>query len=153
MDIKVEGKNKKYAELLKKDYESKFSDLTSFLLYKYETYKYSEIDTYFSSNMNKLANDSLSHFEIFGRLISLLGGKPDHIDFKTYDIFYEDSKEKLIEINIRITKEKVIMYTKHLDEIDDKYIKEVLTNFIVEERKNLKILEMIQLKYKRERNH
>ena len=33
MEIMVEGKNKKYAELLKKDYTSKFSDLTSFLLY------------------------------------------------------------------------------------------------------------------------
>ncbi|MBO6195379.1 MAG: hypothetical protein J6O56_03415 [Bacilli bacterium] len=153
MEIKVEGKNKKYAELLKKIYSSKFSDLTSFLLYKYETYLFSETDSYFSSNMNKLSNDSLAHLEIIGRIISKLGGSPDHIDFKTYEIFYIDDKDKLIEINIRLTKEKIILYTKFLNGIEDVYIKEILTNFIIEERKNLEILEIIQLKYKREKNH
>lgn len=153
MEIKVEGKSKKYADLLKQDYASKFSDLTSFLLYKYENYLFSETDTYFSSNMNKLSNDSLAHFEIFGRLISMLGSMPDHKGYIAEDIFYETDKEKLLEINIRLTKEKIISYTKHLNEIDDAYIKEILTNFIVEERKNLEILEMLQLKYKRNRNN
>ena len=152
MDIKVEGKNKKYAELLKQNYASKFSDLTSFLLYKYENYLFSESDYYFSNNMNKLSNDSLTHFEIFGRLIKMLGGEPNHKDFVINDIFYETDKDKLIEVNIRLTKEKIISYTKNLNEINDKCIKEVLTNFIVEERKNLEILEILQLKYKKEKN-
>lgn len=152
MEIKVEGKNKKYADLLKQDYASKFSDLTSFLLYKYENYLFSETDTYFSNNMNKLSNDSLTHFEIFGRLISMLGSFPDQKNFKVDDIFYETDKEKLLEINIRLTKEKIISYTKHLNEIEDIYIKEILTSFIVEERKNLEILEILQLKYKRSKN-
>jgi rubrerythrin len=153
MEIKVEGKNKKYASLLMQNYSSEFSDLSSFLLYKYETYLFSETDNYFSSNMNKLSNDSLTHFEIFGRLISMLGGCPDQKDFKIKELFYETDKEKLIEINIRLTKEKIISYTKNLNEIDDKYIKDVLTNFIVEERKDLEILELLQLKYKKERNY
>ena len=153
MEIKVEGKNKKYAELLKEEYISKFGDLTSFLLYRYEKHLFNETDSYFSSNMKKLSNDSFAHIEILGRLITMLGGIPDHINFKTYDIFYLTDKEKLIEVNIRLTKEKIILYTKHLNEIEDHYIKEILTNFIVEERKNLEILEIIQLKYKRERNH
>ena len=152
MEIKVEGKNKKYAELLKQNYSSKFSDLTTFLLYKYENYLFSEIDTYFSNNMNKLSNDSLVHFEIFGRLISMLGGIPEHTNFSINDIFYETNREKLIEINIRLTKEKIILYTKTLNEIEDIYIKEILTSFIVEERKNLEILELIQLKYKNAKN-
>lgn len=152
MDIIIEGKNKKYAELLKRCYISKFGDLTSFLLYKFESSLYSETDTYFSNNINKLSNDSLSHIEILGRLITLLGGVPDHIDFKTYDIFYIKDKYKLIDINIRLTKEKIILYTKCLNEIDDNNIKKILTNFIVEERKNLEILEIIRSKYKKERN-
>ena len=153
MEIMVEGKNKKYAELLKKDYTSKFSDLTSFLLYKYENYLFCETDSFFSKNMNKLSNDSLAHLEILGRIISMLGEEPDHIGFQIYDIFYINDKAKLIEINIRLIKERIISYTKHLNEIDDKYIKEILSNFIIEERKNLKIMEMLQLKYKRENNH
>ncbi len=152
MDIKVEEKNRKYAEILKKNYISRFGDLTSFLLYKYETYKFSEIDNYFSSNMNKFSNDSLAHFEIIGRLISMLGGKPNHDGFSIQEIFYEEDKEKLLEVNIRITKEKIIMYTNNMNEIEDKYIQEIFKNFIVEERKNLEILEMMQLRYKRERS-
>ena len=152
MEIKVESKNKKYAETLKKIYTSSFGDLNSFLLYKYENYLFCETDSYFSSNMNKLSNDSLIHMEIIGRIISMLGGVPNYNGFVINDIFYNDDKEKLLEVDIRITKEKIILYTKHLNEIDDKYIKQVLTSFIVEERKNLKILEILQLKYKRQKN-
>ena len=151
MEIKVEEKNKKYAEILKKNYVSRFGDLTSFLLYKYETYKFNELDHYFSSNMNKFSKDSLTHFGIIGRLISMLGGNPNHDGFSIQEIFYEEDKEKLLEVNIRLTKEKIIMYTNNMNEIEDKYINEILKNFIVEERKNLEILEMMQYRYKKER--
>ncbi len=150
MEIKVEEKNKKNAQILKSLYTSKFSDLTMFLLYKYENYIFIEKDSYFSKNMNKLSKDCLIHFEIIGRIIALLGGAPDHIDFKVEDVFYSNDKTKLIEINIRLTKEKIILYTKALNEIEDKYIKEILTKFILEERTNLEILELIQLKNKKE---
>ena len=151
MEIKVQGKNKKYSELLLLNYCSKFSDLTTFLLFKYEYYLFYKTDTYYSSNMNKLANDSLIHLDIFGKLITLLGGVPNFNSFKINELFYETNKEKLIEINIRVIKEKIILYTNHLNQIEDDYIKEILTNFIIEERKNLEIVELLQIKYKRER--
>ena len=66
------------------------------------------------------------------------------------DLLYLDTKIKLIEVNIRVIKEKIILYTKHLNEIDDIYIKDILKNFIIEERKNLEIMELLQLKAKRE---
>ena len=150
MEIKVEGKSKKYAELLKENYSGKFSDLSSFLLYKYEYVYFSKSDSSFALNMNKLANDSLVHFEIFGKLIKLLGGVPNFNNFIINDFFYLDTKTKLLEVNIRITKEKIIKYTKNLNEIKDYYIKEILKKFIIEERKNLEILELLQLKNKRQ---
>ena len=150
MEIKVQGKNKKYSELLKLSYCGKFSDLTTFLLFRYESYLFHKTDSYFSNNMSKISNDSLIHLDIFGRLITLLGGIPNQIDFNINNIFYNEDKEKLIEINIRLIKEKIILYTNNLNQIDDEYIKEILSNFIVEERKNLEILELLQLKYKRE---
>lgn len=150
MEIKVEGKSKKYAELLKENYSGKFSDLSSFLLYKYEYVYFSKSDSSFALNMNKLANDSLVHFEIFGKLIKLLGGVPNFNNFIINDFFYLDTKTKLLEVNIRITKEKIIKYTKNLNEIEDYYIKEILKKFIIEERKNLEILELLQLKNKRQ---
>ena len=51
MEIKVEGKSKKYAELLKDNYSGKFSDLSSFLLYKYEYVYFSKSDSSFALNI------------------------------------------------------------------------------------------------------
>ena len=149
MEIKVQGKNKKYVELLNDIYCGKFSDLTTFLLFRYESYIFNNKDTYYSSNMLKLSNDSLDHLDIIGKIIHLLGGIPTHLEYNPNELFYETDKEKLIEINIRITKEKIILYTRNLNEIEDTYIKEILNNFIVEERKNLGILELLQLRYKK----
>ena len=46
MEIKVQGKNKKYSELLKLSYCGKFSDLTTFLLFRYESYLFHKTDAY-----------------------------------------------------------------------------------------------------------
>lgn len=151
MEIKVEGKNKKYSELLKEMYSGKFSDLSSFLLYKYEYMFFSKNDRSFSLNMNKLSSDSLTHIEILGKLITLLGDKPDFNNFVINDYFFLDNKEQLLEVNIRLIKEKIILYTKNLNNINDIYIKDILSNFIIEERKNLRILELLQIKFKKEK--
>lgn len=148
MEIKVEGKNKKYANYLKECYSGKYSDLTSFLLYKYEYILFSKIDSSFALNMNKLSVDSLAHIEIVGKLISLLGEKPTLLPNNYINQIFLEDKTTLLEMNIRLTKEKIILYTKNINQIEDSYIKEILTNFIVEERKNLKILEVLQLKNK-----
>ena len=148
MEIKVEGKSKKYANYLKECYSEKYSDLTTFLLFEYEYILFSKTDTSFSLNMNKLSSDSLSHLDILGKIISLLGEKPCLIPSNFINEMFETDKTLLLELNIRLIKEKIILYTKNLDRINDSYIKEVLTKFIVEERKNLRILEILQLKNK-----
>ena len=148
MEIKVEGKNKKYSELVKDIYCGKFSDLTTFLFFKYSSYLYKNSDSYFSNNMSKIANDSLIHMDIFGRLITMLGGIPNFNEYVNDEIYYVLEKDKLIEISIRLVKEKIIKYTNALNMIKDNYIEEILKNFIIEERRNLEILELLQLKYK-----
>lgn len=152
MEIKVEGKNKKYAKLLKECYCGKYSDFSTFLLFKYEYIYFNKSDNIFSLNMNKLANDSLLHFEIFGKLILLLGGSLD-IEFDHEIGYFLTNINKLLELNIRLSKQKIIQYTNNLNLIDDYYIKEILKTFIVEERKNLKILELLQLKNKIKSNN
>ena len=148
MEIKVEGKNKKYADFLMENYCGKYSDLTSFLLFKYEYILFNKTDNSFSLNMGKLSADSLSHLEIIGKLIALLGNNPKLIPNDSINNFYFTDKTTLLEMNIRLTKEKIISYSKNLNLIDDIYIREILKTFIVEERKNLKILEILQLKNK-----
>lgn len=153
MQINVERKNKKYAFLLKEIYNGKYSDLSTFLLFKYEYINYFKCDNSFSINMNKLANDSLLHFEIIGKLISLLGDDPKPVINDYINQFFRCDIRLLLEINIRLTKEKIILYTNCLNKINDAYIKEILEKFIIEERKNLKILEILQLKNKVKNNN
>lgn len=148
MEIKVEGKSKKYANSLKECYYGKDSDLTSFLLFKYEYIYFNKDDKNFSLNMNKLSNDSLIHLEVFGKLISLLGEKPELVPIKNIEKFFLNDKNVLLEVNIRLIKQKIILYTEKINEINDHFIKDILENFIIEERKNLKILEILQLKNK-----
>ena len=148
MEIKVVGKNKKYSSYLKECLNGDYSDLSAFLLFKYEYILYNRVDNSFALNMNKLANDCLSHLEIIGKLVTLLGDKPDlNLNNSINQLFVTD-KSMLIELNIRMTKEKIILYTNNLNRIDDNYIKEILRKFIIEERKNLQILEILQLKNK-----
>ena len=149
MEIKVEGKNKKYASYLKECYSGKFSDLSTFLLFKYEYILFNKTDNSFSINMNKISIDSLLHLEILGKLISLLGEKPDLVPIDVIKNFYFNDKTTLLELNIRLIKEKIILYTNTMNNIEDKYIKDILKNFITEEIKNLKILELLQLKNKK----
>lgn len=151
MELKVEGKNKKYAMHLKECYNGKYSDFSTFLLFKYEYIMFSKVDSSFSLNMNKLSNDSLSHLEIMGKIITLLGERPEFITSSDIEQLYITDKTKLIEINIRLIKEKIVLYTRKMNIIDDKYIIEILENFIIEERKNLRILELLQLKNKTNR--
>ena len=148
MEIKVEGKNKKYANYLKESYNGQYSDLSTFLLFKFEYIFFEKTNSSFSLNMNKISNDSLSHFEIIGKIITVLGEKPELTVDNNINKIFVDNLNKLIELNIRYTKEKIILYTKNLNRIDDIYIKEILKKFIVDERKNLKILEILQLKNK-----
>jgi predicted RNA-binding protein with RPS1 domain len=148
MEIKVEGKSKKYANSLKECYCGKDSDLTSFLLFKYEYIYFNKDDKNFSLNMNKLSNDSLIHLEVFGKLISLLGEKPELVPIKNIEKFFLSDKNVLLEVNIRLIKQKIILYTEKINEINDHFIKDILENFLIEERKNLKILEILQLKNK-----
>lgn len=148
MEIKVEEKNRKYGNYLKEILCGKDSDLVTFLLFKYEYMYFNKSDNLFASNMNKLSNDSLTHIEILGKLITLLGDKPDLIPNNNINSLYLNDKTILLELNIRLTKQKIILYTENLNRIEDSYIKEILENFIIEERKNLKILEILQLKNK-----
>lgn len=153
MQINVERKNKKYASLLKEVYNGKFSDLTTFILFKYQYFYFFRIDNSFSNNMNKLSNDSLLHLEIIGKIITLLGDDPKPVINDYINQFFRCDIRLLLEINIRLTKEKIILYTNCLNKINDAYIKEILEKFIIEERKNLKILEILQLKNKVKNNN
>ena len=88
MEIKVEEKNRKYGNYLKEILCGKDSDLVTFLLFKYEYMYFNKSDNLFASNMNKLSNDSLTHIEILGKLITLLGDKPDLIPNNNINSLY-----------------------------------------------------------------
>ncbi len=148
MEIKVEGKNKKYAKILQESFCGMNGNLSEFLLLKYEYIVFCKTDNSLALNVNKLSNDVLAQLEIIGKLIYMLGENPELIvDDKIYER-YLCNKQLLLETNVKITKEKIILYTNALNSINDNHIKTILEKLIVDERKNLKIFELLNLKNK-----
>ena len=149
MELKVTEKNKKYADILKKEIEGEDGELQIFYLFKYQSLNKYLIDTNIYNNLEKLSTEALNHYEDLGKILQLLGGNIELKNIIFDDYLNENNIEKIFEIDIRKLKQRIISYTNSFSKIEDKYIKEVLQKYIIDYRNSLKILEMLQLKYKK----
>lgn len=149
MELKVTEKNKKYADILKKEIEGEDGELQIFYLFKYQSLNKYLIDTNIYNNLEKLSTEALNHYEELGKILQLLGGNIELKNIIFDDYLNENNIEKIFEIDIRKLKQRIISYTNSFSKIEDKYIKEVLQKYIIDYRNSLKILEMLQLKYKK----
>ena len=149
MELKVTEKNKKYADVLKKEIEGEDGELQIFYLFKYQSLNKYLIDTNIYNNLEKLSTEALNHYEELGKILQLLGGNIELKNIIFDDYLNENNIEKIFEIDIRKLKQRIISYTNSFSKIEDKYIKEVLQKYIIDYRNSLKILEMLQLKYKK----
>lgn len=149
MELKVTEKNKKYADILKNEIEGEDGELQIFYLFKYQSLNKYLIDTNIYNNLEKLSTEALNHYEELGKILQLLGGNIELKNIIFDDYLNENNIEKIFEIDIRKLKQRIISYTNSFSKIEDKYIKEVLQKYIIDYRNSLKILEMLQLKYKK----
>lgn len=149
MELKVTEKNKKYVDILKNEIEGEDGELQVFYLFKYQSLNKYLVDTNIYNNLEKLSTEALNHYEELGKILQLLGGNIELKNIIFNDYLNENNIEKIFEIDIRKLKQRIISYTNSFSKIEDKYIKEVLQKYIIDYRNSLKILEMLQLKYKK----
>lgn len=151
MKLKVQGKNKYYSELLKKQVEESNGELELFLIFNTQSLNQYLNDTNLFTNLKQIGYESLNHYETLGKVIQMLGGNIKLKDIIIEEKYKENDINKVIETDIRKIKERIISYSKILIEIKDEYIKEIINKYIVDYRNSLNILEMLQLKYKKYR--
>lgn len=151
MELKVQGKNKYYSELLKKQVEESNGELELFFVFNTQSLNQYLNDTNLFTNLKQIGYESLNHYETLGKVIQMLGGNISLNDIMIEKKYKENDINKVLETDIRKIKERIISYSKILIEIKDEYIKEIINKYIVDYRNSLNILEMLQLKYKKNR--
>lgn len=164
-EIKVEGKNSYYANLLYNAYAGQqASEMTAVAQYLYHHTTIKDEET--ANALLCISIVEMSHFHILAELIGMLSSQPFYVNsnHKFWDagsVSYGDkpdcdSYESLSEKeNIRLKLQEDILdetaaintYTFLISEIDDKYIRESLARIIKDEKEHIKIFSKLIRKY------
>ena len=140
-NIQVEQKNLNYANILKVDYCGAVSELSAITQYiNNETYL-SNYDCSVARTVIGIAMAEMMHLEKLGLLITLLGGDLDYhtfqngLDTEWTPKFLTLSKNpsEMIRLDIQAEKEAIEQYRKHIQMINDKYVKNILQRIIKNE--------------------
>jgi len=156
-EIKVEGENLYYADILLNDYTGIVSETSAVFLYSYEhIYKFKE-NIEFSEVMEQISIVEMHHLEILGKLITLLGGNPifkvkeNYNNYLTYwsssFIDYENNIIDMLKTNIKGEEQAIKNYKCHASIINDKYIKGILYRIIEDEEKHIECFKILLQKY------
>lgn len=142
-EIKVEKENLYYAQLLLDDYVGIASEETSIQQYIYQSIDKFEICPDFSNTLRGIAIVEMRHLDILGKMIKALGVTPKlkYISksnkcmeyWNSSFVDYTPTLEKMLKSDIELEKKAIISYKKHIDIIDDKYIKAILERIIEDE--------------------
>ena len=141
--IQVEKKNLYYAEILLDDYVGIKSEDTSIMQYIYQSFDMYEILPEFSEILSKIAMVEMRHLALLGKTIKALGLDPKfkYINkiknryecWNSSFVDYTTNLQDMLISNIELEKAAIKSYKKHIEIIDDKYIKELLLRIIEDE--------------------
>lgn len=151
--VRVEEKNPYYADLLSEDYAGLVSELTAVTLYSYQHMEKFSSNDEFSKIIEEIANVEMMHLELLGKTIRLLGKEPiystceasrgDCIMWNANNVNYTSDLRQMLKADINSEKQAIVNYKHHLNLIDDKYIKAVLSRIILDEQHHLEIFETL----------
>lgn len=153
--IKVDAQNKAHALLLLEDYASSHSELTAIMSYTYLNLVISKDYKEVADAYRGISIVEMKHLEILGAFINELGVLPR---------YYSDNNNKVEMWNgafvdgsfdFKTTLQKSIenellgieQYRKHIEAIDDIYIKKALNRIILDEELHVEILDKLYHKY------
>jgi len=154
---KVEKKSINYANLLLLDYSGLVSELSATLLYVYQHLisdgKYED----YAEAVAGIAVIEMKHLELLGGTIKLLGLKPMYAiphmglyyPWNSKLIDYSTNINKMIDIDIQSELDAIKQYENHKILIKDKYIVELLSRIIEDEKLHLKFFRELKEKYER----
>lgn len=145
--IEVEEKNFRYAQLLLKDYAGPNGELTALTQYFYQYLITQNQYSDFADQMECISIVEMKHMEILGKLIVLLGGNPfygtydcgKYTFWSGYNISTTENIRNFLMENIEGEKLAIQAYLKHISEIKDCKIREILKRIIKDEENHIRI--------------
>ena len=152
-EVRVEEKNPYYADLLSQDYAGSVSETTAVMQYSYQHFDKFKENKEFAKIIEEIAEVEMKHLELLGETIKLLGKEPvyktcesEHGDcvFWTGDnVFSKTDLKDMLNADINSEKNAIKNYEHHKMLINDKYIKEMLSRIILDEKRHVQIFEML----------
>ena len=152
-EIRVEEKNSYYADILSQDYAGRVSETTASLLYSYQHFDNFNENKEFSDTIEQISIVEMKHLEILGKIIRLLGRNPVYktceatrgecIMWESSYINYDSDLKEMLRIDMESEKAAIKNYEEHKNIIDDKYIKEILSRIILDEKRHLEIFKSL----------
>ncbi len=145
-EVRVEKSNYNYGLILLDDLASPISEVTAVMQYLNHAYTISDGKT--GGLMECIAKSEMIHFEILSELIRKLGVTPVYANFcgscgtywnASYVYYGYDTKDR-IDNDIQGEKAAIAQYKRHIDMIDDKYVKENLERIIKDEECHIALL-------------
>lgn len=151
--VKVEKENLYYADLLSEDYAGIISETTAVMLYSYQHFDKFNTEKEFSKIIEEIGRVEMIHLEMLGETIKLLGKNPiykvcessrgDCIYWNAKNVDYKNDLKSMLKTDIFSEKTAIKKYTEHKKLIEDKYIKEMLSRIILDEKRHLEIFETL----------
>ncbi len=152
-EVMVEEKNPYYADLLSWDYAGRESELTTVMLYSYQHFDKFKENKEFAKIIAEIAEVEMKHLELLGETIKLLGKEPvyktcestrgDCIFWSSDNVSYKTDLKDMLNANILSEKNAIKNYEQHKMLINDKYIKEMISRIILDEKRHVQIFEML----------
>lgn len=152
----VERQNLKYAEILLEDYAGNISEDTAIHFYLYNYFITNNELQEFADTLNQIAKVEMIHLRLLGETIKLLGLNPIYGTLTNNNIFkpwislnidYNTNLKIMIEEDIKSEQLAIQNYKYHLSIINDKYIKELISRIIEDEKIHLNIFKYFYKKY------
>lgn len=148
---RVEGPNIEYAHLLEQDYVGPVSEETAIHLYLYQHMINEKMFPEFSDLLHHIMIDEMIHLELLGETILLLGGDPKYRTiesttgipqyWKANYVNYATGLKEMLAADIESEEIAIRNYEAHREMIQDRYIKELLTAIIENEKEHLHIFQ------------
>lgn len=144
-EIKVCGKNPHYAALLTEDYAGQTSELSAIFTYLFQ--KFVCVNEKVSETMDCIAMVEMHHMVFLGEIITMLGGCP-RIGVQTgcnvrfwsgQYLNYDTNPRRFLKQNIAQERVAIASYRKRIDQICDRFVREVLERIILDEEHHIKL--------------
>lgn len=153
--VQVQCQNNYYASILSQDYAGKVSELSAITQYVNHETKLIGCNCEVAQTLTGIAMVEMTHLQIIGELIVLLGGNlkfEENKDCCTQPwtpcyLAYGTTLEDMIRKDIAGEKAAIAQYNHHIHLIGDPYIKQILKRIILDEMYHIELLESLLRKY------